>query len=202
MTSTIAIIDYGAGNTANVKNAFDKLGITSAVTSDVTLINGADAIVLPGVGSFGAAMEKLESKRNELAELIKEKPFLGICLGMQLLFEQSEESKGVRGFGLLNGTVKKFKGNLPVPHTGWNKVNVTHQSSAIFDGINEFYAYFVHSYYCAPADKSAISASTDYGISFPSVISVKNLFLTQFHPEKSGEKGLMILNNFVRSVRR
>jgi glutamine amidotransferase len=201
----IAIIDYGAGNTANVKNALAKLGVDVVVTSNSEILQNSDALVLPGVGSFGAAIGKLSAGNNmgSLSKLAGQKPFLGICLGMQLLFEESEESLGVDGFGLLKGKVKKFTGDLPVPHTGWNKVILSSKNpSPLFDGMGDFYAYFVHSYYCDPIDRSTISASTSYGESFPSVISTKNIFLTQFHPEKSGVDGLRLLENFVKIIRR
>lgn len=192
----IAIVDYGAGNTANVKNALDKLGASSVVTRDPKLWNDSDGLILPGVGSFGSAVNQLD---KSLLEIIKEKPFLGICLGMQLLFEKSEESPGAKGLCLFKGSVKKFKGNLPVPHTGWNKVIVS--DSPLFNGLNDFYAYFVHSYYCEPVVTSMIIASTVYGKKFASAVSQGNICATQFHPEKSGEFGLRVLANFINEVK-
>lgn len=193
----IAIVDYGAGNTANVKNALDKLGASSIVTRDPKIWDDSDGIILPGVGSFGSAVNQLD---KSLLEVIKEKPFLGICLGMQLLFEKSEESPGAKGLCLFKGSVKKFKCALPIPHTGWNKVIVS--DSPLFNGINDFYAYFVHSYYCEPAAKSMIIASTVYGEKFVSAISQGNVYATQFHPEKSGDFGLCILKNFLNEVKK
>ncbi|VVC04050.1 Imidazole glycerol phosphate synthase subunit HisH [Candidatus Bilamarchaeum dharawalense] len=196
----IAIIDYGAGNTANVKNAFTRLGAETMVSSNPKLWEKADGLILPGVGSFGAAMQRIEQNSSELASLIKQKPFLGICLGMQLMFEKSEESQGVSGLGIINGSVKKFNGDLPVPHTGWNLVSIS--DATLLDGISDFYAYFVHSYYCEPADKRLTMATTNYGKKFPSIIARKNILLTQFHPEKSGESGLLLLKNFIKEVRK
>lgn len=195
----IAIVDYGAGNVANVKNALDKLGINSVVTRDQKIWNDSSGVILPGVGSFGSAMKRL-GQTNSLINIIREKPFLGICLGMQLLFEESEESPDIRGLSILKGSVKKFKCDLPVPHTGWNKVMVS--NSPLFNGISDFYAYFVHSYYCDPNDKKFVIGSTIYGKKFPSAISKGNIYLTQFHPEKSGEFGLCILRNFLTEVKK
>lgn len=195
----IAIVDYGAGNIASVRNVLDKLGVTSVVTSDPKIWNNSEGIVFPGVGSFGSAMKRL-GQIDSLVNVIQEKPFLGICLGMQLLFEKSEESFGVPGLSILKGSVKKFKCDLPVPHIGWNKVMVS--NSPLFNGISDFYAYFVHSYYCDPNDKKLVVGSTIYGRKFPSAISKGNIYLTQFHPEKSGEFGLCILRNFLTEVKK
>ncbi|MFH1521309.1 MAG: imidazole glycerol phosphate synthase subunit HisH [Candidatus Micrarchaeota archaeon] len=194
----IAIVDYGAGNIASVKNALDKLGVTSVVTRDQKIWNDSEGIIFPGVGSFGSAMKQLD--QNSLVDSIREKPFLGICLGMQLLFEKSEESQNTSGLCLFKGKVKKFKCSLPVPHTGWNKVIVS--DSPLFNGINDFYAYFVHSYYCDPIDKNCVIGSTVYGKKFPSAVSKGNIYATQFHPEKSGEIGLSVLKNFLTEVKK
>lgn len=188
----IAIIDYGAGNIANVINAFNKIGVEAVSSSDPKFWEKADGLVLPGVGSFGSAMKKLEPNREILIDLINKKPFLGICLGMQLLFEKSEESIGIGGLGVLRGTVKRFDIGLPVPHIGWNRISQ-------FQDMGEFYAYFVHSYYCNPDDK-IVSSWTNYSIDFPSIISSKNILLTQFHPEKSGKKGLELLKKFKEMI--
>lgn len=197
----ILIIDYGAGNTANVKNAFDKIGAKAIVSSSIREIKDADALILPGVGAFGAAIRKLGKKRQTIIDAIKSgKPFLGICLGMQLLLDKSDESKSVDGFGLIQGQVKKFRTNLPVPQIGWNEVE--NLRGPLFEGINEFYAYFVHSYYCKPIDKRIIAATTKYGKSFASAFTKGNIFATQFHPEKSGKVGLKILKNFIKEVKR
>ncbi|MDO8553668.1 MAG: imidazole glycerol phosphate synthase subunit HisH [Candidatus Micrarchaeota archaeon] len=196
----IVIIDYGAGNTANVKNAFEKLGAAVTISSSEAVWKNADALVLPGVGVFGAAMKRLNGKCDAIVKLISDgKPFLGICLGMQLLLEKSEESDGVQGLGVLVGEVKKFRGKLPVPQIGWNKVEF--QKSSLPQGLKNFYGYFANSYYCEPKDNSWVAATTDYGVKFPSVFRQKNIFATQFHPEKSGELGLKFLKNFIREVK-
>ncbi len=202
MKMKIAIIDYGAGNTANVKNAFDKLGANAILSSSDSVWKTADALVLPGVGSYGAAVKKLAGKEKPLIDIIQSgKPFLGICLGMQLLLEKSEEDNAVSGFGIFTGQVKRFEISLPVPQIAWNKVKPSGNSN-LFDGLDDFYAYFVHSYYCEPDDQSIIAATSDYGIRFASALSRKNLFATQFHPEKSGAQGLQLLGNFLKLVKK
>ncbi len=197
----IAIVDMG--NRVNVKNAFARIGAQVAVTRKKSVLKTADAIVLPGVGAFGAGMKRLERKRTILADLVDGgTPFLGICLGMQLLFETSEESSGVRGLGILKGSVRRLSAsaNLIVPHMGWNKVENTR--GPLFDGMDNFYAYFVHSYYGVPKDSSVVAGTTRYGTLFPSALAGKNLFATQFHPEKSGKTGIVILRNFIQEVKR
>ncbi|MEG2080159.1 MAG: imidazole glycerol phosphate synthase subunit HisH [Oscillospiraceae bacterium] len=201
----IAIIDYGAGNLSSVKNALDFIGAKSLITSKSEEIKSADAIILPGVGSFGDAMNSM--KQSSLIETVKEmaiseKPFLGICLGLQLLFECSEEASEVSGLGVLKGTVKKFPMdmNLKIPHIGWNSLEFSNKSP-LYDGIkNDSYVYFVHSYYLEAKDLSQVASHTNYGIDFHSSISDEslNLYATQFHPEKSGDIGLAILRNFVK----
>lgn len=196
-----AIVDYGAGNIANVKNAFDKLGADLTVSSSEVVWKNADALVFPGVGSFGYAMKQLGGKREALRQTIaRGKPFLGICLGMQLLMDSSEESPGVSGLGLISGGVKRFGNILPVPQMGWNKVEQL--KGPLFDGMSSFMAYFANSYYCAPADKSVSAATTDYGTRFVSAFSLANISALQFHPEKSGTAGLKVLQNFIREVKR
>lgn len=197
----LAIIDYGAGNTANVRNAFQKIGCTAKVSSKGKDLEKADALVLPGVGAFGSAMNRLNKENVNIGQLVLDgKPFLGICLGMQLLLESSEETPGVAGFGLIKGNVKKFRTALPVPQIGWNRVVV--KGSPLFAGLKDFQAYFLHSYYCNPEDKSLIFGTTKYGIKFASAVWKKNMFGTQFHPEKSGEIGLLILRNFINEVKK
>jgi glutamine amidotransferase len=199
----LCIIDYGAGNAVNVKNAFAKLGVNARVSADTADWDAADGLVFPGVGSFGAAMRNIGEKSGVLGELISKRktPFLGICLGMQLLLEGSEESPGVRGLGAVEGSVKRFGSGLPVPHMGWNSVEAV-GDCPLFEGLDGMYAYFVHSYFCVPEDSGAVSAKTKYGVEFASAIWKGNLFATQFHPEKSGEKGLSLLGNFIREVRK
>ncbi len=192
----IAIIDFGAGNLASVKRAFDYLGVDSKITSRPQEILDAERIVLPGVGNFGEAMENLRKRRllTPLKETISQrKPYLGICLGLQLLFEESEESYGVKGLGIIRGRVKKFqKGKNP--QIGWNKI-IPKRDTGIF---REGYAYFVNSYYAAPEDKSIVATTTDYFGDFVSAICYKNISGVQFHPEKSGTFGLEILRRWLK----
>ena len=197
----IAIIDYGAGNLQSVKKAFDFIGAESVITNDPKVILSADKILLPGVGSFGDAMDSMQ--KNGLVETVKEcalsgKPFLGICLGLQLLFEESEESPGVKGLGIFKGKIKKFSSDmgLKIPHIGWNSLEIK-QKDTLFKGIPEnSYVYFVHSYYLHAEDEEDIATVTNYGIDFHSAVGKNNIFATQFHPEKSGDVGLQILRNF------
>ena len=197
----IAIIDYGAGNLQSVKKAFDFIGAESVITDNPETINACDKILLPGVGSFGDAMDSMNKKG--LVETVKQnalsgKPFLGICLGLQLLFEESEESPGVKGLGIFKGKIKKFAPDmgLKIPHIGWNSLEIK-QKDTLFKGIPEnSYVYFVHSYYLHAEDENEIATVTNYGIDFHSAVGKDNIFATQFHPEKSGDVGLQILRNF------
>ena len=198
----VAIIDYGAGNLSSVKKALDYLGAESEITQDKSKILSASHVILPGVGSFGDAMNSM--KERGLVETVKRaavsgKPFLGICLGLQLLFESSDESAGVEGLGLLNGRIveiPKDKG-LKVPHIGWNSVSLN-KSDGIFKGIDEqSYFYFVHSFYLTGADNDVVAATTQYGVNIQCAVQKGNLCATQFHPEKSGKTGLKVLKNFL-----
>ncbi len=197
----IAIIDYGAGNLQSVKKALDFIGAESVITDNPEVINACDKILLPGVGSFGDAMNSMTEKG--LVETVKQnalsgKPFLGICLGLQLLFEESEESPGVKGLGIFKGKIKKFPSDmrLKIPHIGWNSLSIK-QNDTIFKGIPEnSYVYFVHSYYLHAEDEKDVATVTNYGINFHSAVGKDNIFATQFHPEKSGDVGLQILKNF------
>ena len=193
----IAIVDLGIGNLANVRKALD-----GAITSDPYEIEKAEKIVLPGVGNFGAVMEKLEPLRGAILDSINDgKPFLGICLGLQLLFEWSEESEG-KGLGVFKGNVVRFKG-VRTPHIGWNQV-WQKKDCPLFEGIKDgAYFYFVHSYYVNPADESIIAGVTDYQskgneVIFTSAVCKDNIFGVQFHPEKSSRAGLRLLANFRR----
>ncbi len=199
----IAIIDYGMGNIHSVRKALEIKGAQVVVTSNPAEIKKSDKLVLPGVGAFGDAMRELE-KRNldrSIVEHIKDqKVFLGICLGLHLLFESSEESADVRGLGILKGQVKKFQpvGGLKVPHMGWNQIKVRKPLCPLFKDLKEFdEVYFCHSYYPVVDDTRIIAASTEYGIDFTSIIWQNNVYATQFHPEKSQTVGLKILENFV-----
>ena len=199
----IAIIDYGAGNIFSVKNALDYLGLESRLVSDEKSVRDADAVILPGVGAFPAAMKKLEA--TGLIGTIKaeaaRKPFLGICLGMQLIFEKGYEFGECDGLGLIPGSVRKMEEpDLIIPHMGWNELVIT-QESPLLGGIEmPLYTYFVHSYQ-AFCDDSNIIAYCDYDGKVPALVTDgKFVFGAQFHPEKSGEKGLMMLRNFERTA--
>ena len=197
----IAIIDYGAGNLQSVKKAFDFIGAESVITDNPEIINACDRILLPGVGSFGDAMDSMA--KSGLVETVKQnalsgKPFLGICLGLQLLFEESEESPGVKGLGIFKGKIKKFSPDmgLKIPHIGWNSLEIKRKDT-LFENVPEnSYVYFVHSYYLHAEDENDIACVTNYGIDFHSAVGKNNVFATQFHPEKSGDVGLQILKNF------
>lgn len=200
----IAIIDYDAGNLRSVEKAFVHLEQDVSVTRNPEEILSADAVVLPGVGAFKDAMDKL--RRYELSEIIKKaalsgKPFLGICLGMQLMYDYSEEGDA-EGLGILKGTVKRFPENseFKVPQIGWNNLEIK-RDSCLLKGIGEKpYVYFVHSYYVDSADKSTVIAQIPYSRTADVAVEVGNIMLTQFHPEKSGETGLRILKNFAERV--
>lgn len=196
----IAIIDYGVGNLASVKNALDYLNVSSQITNDAAKILSSDGVILPGVGSAGDGMKNLKARKLDrvIRELTKaNKPLLGICLGMQLLFETSEEGS-VECLGILKGEVKKFKTDLKIPQIGWNEVRFPANSRL---KIEDGYYYFVHSYYSDPKDQSLKVGLTDYGSQFVSFLEKDNLFATQFHPEKSGQAGLLLLKSFVEVCR-
>ena len=199
----ISIVDYGMGNLRSVKKAFESLGFSAAPTRDREGILSSNGLVLPGVGAFGDCMKNLEE--YGLSEPIKEfidsgKPFLGICLGLQLLFEESEESPGVRGLGVLKGRVVRFpkfdKERLKVPHMGWNQVEIKPELTMARGTLDGSWFYFVHSYFPEPDYENVIMGRTHYGIEFASLIQKENVFACQFHPEKSSTIGLYILENF------
>lgn len=197
-----AIIDYGAGNLMSVKKALDYIGAKSNITSDPAEIEKADSVILPGVGAFGDAMDSMRSRGLDGAvkkAAVSGKPFLGICLGLQLLFAHSDESPDASGLGLLNGDISLIPNNsgLKVPHIGWNSIEIR-ENSRLFSGIeNGSYFYFVHSYYLNGADESDVAATTEYGVKIECAIERGNMFATQFHPEKSGSAGLQVLKNFI-----
>jgi glutamine amidotransferase len=197
----IAIIDYGAGNIQSVNKALRHIGCDCFVTRDRDKILYADAAVLPGVGSFGDTADSLEKygiKDAARAFIESGKPFLGICLGLQLLFPHSEESPGAEGLSVFKGEVKRIPGNggLKIPHMGWNSLSIK-KESRLFKGIEKNpYVYFVHSYYLDAKDKGIVAAQTEYGVTIDAATEHNNVFATQFHPEKSGETGLKILRNF------
>lgn len=198
----IAIIDYDAGNVKSVEKALQFLGEEVIITRDREQILSADRVVLPGVGAFGDAMEKLHS--YNLVEVIKEvvakkTPFIGICLGLQLLFESSEESPGVEGLGILQGKIVRIpeKDGLKVPHIGWNSLKYPNKGR-LYQGIEEdSYVYFVHSYYLQAQDPSIVVAQTEYGVDIQASVEKDNVFACQFHPEKSSSVGMTILKNFI-----
>lgn len=198
----IAIIDYDAGNLRSVEKALVSLGEKPVITRDRKVILGADKVILPGVGAFGDAMGRLH--QYGLVEAIRETaaqgtPFLGICLGLQLIFESSEESPGVEGLGLLPGKVLRIPDcpGLKIPHMGWNSLDIR-PGASLFQGIeNGAYVYFVHSYYLKAGEESVVAASTEYSTHIHASVEKGNVFACQFHPEKSGAVGLQILKNFI-----
>lgn len=197
----IAIIDYDAGNLRSVQKALEFLGYESIITSEESEILSAERVILPGVGAFGEAMDQLRSRGlDDTIEKVVEsgKPFLGICLGLQLLFEESEESPGVKGLGILPGKIVKITGGqgLKIPHMGWNQLNIQKKNGFLKQMGDNPFVYFVHSYYMEPSDKSLIAATTDYGTELPVAVEKGNVMAAQFHPEKSGTVGLQILKNF------
>jgi glutamine amidotransferase len=198
----IAIIDYDAGNIRSVEKACVALGRDARVTSDPEEILSADHVILPGVGAFGDCMDHLHERQLiTVIRQVQEKgiPFLGICLGLQLLFEDSEESPGVDGLGLLKGHIVRFNEseNLKVPHMGWNQISFPKRGRLFKDIPEGSYVYFVHSYYLKADDPSIVTAGCSYGVDFDASVECGNVFACQFHPEKSGRTGLMILKNFL-----
>ena len=201
----IAVVDYGMGNLKSVANAACAVGARVTVTSDPSCVAKADKIIFPGVGHFGRAVKELRQRKlfGVLADTIREgTPFLGICLGMQILFEKSEEAPGAKGLGVLKGTVKRFRDkNLIVPHMGWNRVAYTPcaAQAPVCAGIEDkSYFYFVHSFYCEPKEKDSILGTTGYGVNFASIIGQGNVWAVQFHAEKSQSLGLRLLQNFLK----
>jgi glutamine amidotransferase len=198
----IAIVDYGMGNLFSIYNALTRMNASAEIVQKPEGILGADGIVVPGVGAFGKCMERLS--RFELAlseELKKGTPILGICIGLQVLFQKSEESPGAKGLGWIEGDVIRLPDGIMIPQMGWNRISIKRHVD-ILDGLDDGdMFYFVHSYHCVPKEKSVIVATTDHGIEVIAMISKDNLSATQFHPEKSGIKGLRLLENFVRTTR-
>jgi glutamine amidotransferase len=201
----IAIVDYGMGNLRSVEKGFLKVGVDARVVREPQAVDDADAVVLPGVGAFRDCIRNLaQTSMTEsiVRSIRKGKPYLGICLGLQVLFTESEEFGIYKGLDVFKGKVVRFQIDLKVPHMGWNNVKILRRPP-IFDGIqDESFFYFVHSYYVAPDDTAAVSTTTDYGITFTSMVWKDNIFATQFHPEKSQESGLRVLKNFGDFVRK
>ncbi|MFC1952853.1 imidazole glycerol phosphate synthase subunit HisH [Chloroflexota bacterium] len=201
----ITIIDYGAGNLRSVVNAITKLGYDSSITSNPDDLPGAGAVILPGVGAAADTMSSLGKMAlvNPIRRFIAEdKPFLGICVGLQVLLDGTEEGGWHECLGIIPGRVRKLPAGQKIPHMGWNQVKQK-ISHPVFEGVpDEANFYFVHSYYAEPEDKSLITGETDYGIPFCSILTRGNLVAIQFHAEKSGETGLRIINNFIRLAQR
>lgn len=204
-SNVIAVLDYGAGNLQSVVKAFRFIGCNPVVTSDPKTLAGAEAAVLPGVGAFGDAMECL--KQSGLMQPVLDyinfgRPFLGICLGLQLLFEGSEEAPGVSGLGVLKGRICRIPDTpgLKIPHIGWNSLDLVDRTG-LFEGLEEHpYVYFVHSYYLKADDRNVVTATAQYGVQIDASVRRGNLFATQFHPEKSGRAGLQMLRNFAAQI--
>lgn len=200
----IAIIDYGAGNIRSVEKALIHIGCEVTVTRNPLVLLAADAVVLPGVGSFGDAMQELRARGLEepIRTFIDSgRPFLGICLGLQILFESSEESPGIRGLGVLKGKIVRIPAGegLKIPHMGWNSLKIE-KNGGLFAGVaGEPYVYFVHSYYLM-AEENIVAATTEYGVTIHAAVQKNNLFACQFHPEKSGAAGLALLKNFAAMI--
>ncbi len=200
----LAIIDYGAGNLRSVQKACQLLGADAVITSDANVIEEADHVILPGVGAFGDCMKRLH--QSNLTDVVRRnaksgKPFLGICLGMQLLFESSEETPGVDGLGIFQGEIVKIpkQEGYKIPHMGWNSLHFP-KETPLFAGLPENpFVYFVHSFYAKPKDTSIVAATTSYCGELTVALQQGNIFATQFHPEKSGDVGLAILKNFIEA---
>ena len=196
---TVAIIDYGVGNLRSVEKAFAATGCDAIISDDESVLREAKKLVLPGVGAFAACMKAL--KRRGFDRLVCERaragtPLLGVCVGMQLLFDESEEFGSTPGLGLLRGSVRRFDNDLVVPHVGWNRIHQK-QRHVLFQEIQDkSFCYFVHSFYCEPHDETVIAGETDYGGRYASVVAQENICGVQFHPEKSQDVGLKMLKNF------
>ncbi len=205
MTRPLAIVDYGVGNLRSAQKAFERLGQAAEITSDADRIAGAPAVVLPGQGAFGTCMQNLAAAG--LVEPVQAaarsgRPFLGICVGMQILFDESEESPGVRGLGIFGGRVVRFPRDpdRKVPHMGWNRLDLVRRVPALAEVEDGAYVYFVHSYHPVPADPSVVATTTSYGLDFVSSVGRDNVYAGVFHPEKSQRVGLALLAGFVRTL--
>lgn len=202
MTS-LAVVDYGVGNIRSITKALERLGCEVRLTREPGQISKADALVLPGVGAFREAISNLEDSMAAIQNCsARGTPILGVCLGLQLLFERSEEGGLTSGLGLLGGEVVKLPSDVKIPHIGWNNIRIS-KVHPLLDGVEDnSYLYFVHSYYAMPKNKNSIIAETQYSVAFPSIVAEAATVGTQFHPEKSGLVGLRLLENFVSFVRR
>jgi glutamine amidotransferase len=198
----LAIIDYGMGNLHSLSKALERMGYDYVITSDPDVLRKANGLILPGVGAFGDAMYELAIRGIDTvikAEALEGKPLLGICLGMQLLFSSSDENGYYEGLNLLPGHVARFRGELKIPHMGWNWLSFKHPHP-LFRDLSEDYVYFVHSYYVQAANSEDVIATTNYGTSVPAIVARNQIYGMQFHPEKSGKLGLKLLNQFARLV--
>ncbi len=195
----IAIVDYGMGNLKSVEKGFKKIGIDAVVTSNPRVVNDAGAVVLPGVGAFKDCIKNLSDlslTESVITSINKGKPFLGICLGLQVLFSESEEFGSCKGLDIFRGKVVRFEKGLKVPHMGWNTVRIINRPPILSDIEDNAFFYFVHSFYVIPEDNNIIATTTDYGTTFTSMVWKDNVFATQFHPEKSQTLGLKVLAGF------
>lgn len=201
--SRVGIIDYGVGNLRSVEKAFAAVGCDAVVSADEDILQTVERLVLPGVGAFGACMRALTERgfdRLVADRVAQGTPVLGLCVGMQMLFEESEEFGTTRGLGLLPGRVTRFSDELVVPQVGWNQIR-QRLAHPLFQGIADgAFFYFVHSYYCEPADSSVVLGETDYGVAYASVVAREKISGVQFHPEKSQAAGLRLLANFARAT--
>jgi glutamine amidotransferase len=199
----VAVVNYGVGNLRSIKRGLEKSGAQVQITHNPTELRRSDAIVLPGVGAFAPAVKNLMPLTDVVKESMDDgKPILGVCLGLQLLFTQSNEGGSTRGLDFISGDIVKFPDTVKIPQMGWNTIDFA-QAHPLLESVKDHsYVYFVHSYYPQPSDLNVIVATTEYGVKFPSMVAKKNLFATQFHPEKSSKTGLTILKNFVRLVKR
>lgn len=198
--SYIAIVDYGAGNLMSVHNSLDFLGYENKIAASPEVIEQAAGVILPGVGAFPDAMDALHASglTDAVLEAAKKKPFLGICLGMQMLFEESDEVRPCKGLGLLPGRIERIRTSLKLPQIGWNALDIL-RPNAMTEGVQQGdYVYFVHSFMAVPAEEGDLDAVTDYGARVPAMVARGNLFGCQFHPEKSGKVGLEMLKNFAK----
>jgi glutamine amidotransferase len=199
----VAVVNYGVGNLRSIKRGLEKSGAHVKITHNPNELHRSDAIVLPGVGAFAPAVKNLSPITDVVKEALESgKPILGVCLGLQLLFTRSSEGGSIRGLDFLSGDIVKLPDNVKIPQMGWNTIDFA-QAHPLLEGVKDHsYVYFVHSYYPQPSDPEVIITTTDYGARFPSMVAKKNLFATQFHPEKSSKTGLTILKNFVSIVKR
>lgn len=201
----VAIIDYGAGNLRSVQKALACVGLDAEIVDRPSPLAGVDAVILPGVGAFGPAVAKLRNRGFDgvIRDVVSRgAPLLGLCLGMQLLFEESTEDGFHRGLGLLPGRVERLPGGLKIPHMGWNQLDIRRPAPLLENLPNGSYVYFVHSYYAVPGEEGIVSATTTYGVEIPAVVGRGVIWGCQFHPEKSSKVGLQILSNFRRWLER